>query len=134
MDYIAQQDGYGCGIASIANATGLTYDEAKTHVDVAYAVSREHYSQDIAKAMGEITGNTYAYRKAADDEDPESFPDGAIVFIENSDRYAAGHWLTKVHGGWADPWINLAEQNNLQVKAGLQEKLPGKARWIVYQV
>jgi len=56
---------------------------------------------------------------------------GAIVFVERSKKYPAGHYLIKTKKGWMNPWINFP--NISSAKSGFQKVLPGKAQWIIYQ-
>lgn len=133
MKYIAQKDMMGCGIACVAMATELTYDEAKQYFDAKHAVKRGYHCKNIVSALSVITGKKYRFRKYRKGEDIEKYLTGTILFVEHPHRYEYGHYLVKTNGGWGDPWINIVEQNNLEVIAGLQYKLPGMPEWLIYE-
>ncbi len=132
MKYVAQKDGFGCGIACVAMATGLSYCEAKNYFNKQYAIRRGYHCKNIVAALQTITGQSYRFKKFRSD-DMSKFDDGTIIFVSNPMLYDNGHYLVKLGARWGDSWINCNEQNNLAVSAGGRATLPGSIEWIIYK-
>lgn len=124
---ITQELGYGCGVACFAFACDVTFQQAVKLLGREYSVKFGWKPSDLAKELnkqGFNYKNRYVRKKAVD----QAYPDGTIVLIESSREYPVGHYLILYHGKWMDPWINLADDDNLNnATSGFRDWLPGKA-------
>ena len=122
---VAQEDRWGCGVACVASAVGISYDQAKQEL-VSYkgrAIDSPRYGLDlgpIIKVLAdhgiEVTKNWSATR----------WPVGTIVFLfRDWGRYkGTGHYMLKTSKGWMDPWKNVEDASPV---AGYWLRLPRNA-------
>ncbi len=134
MTYVAQQHSMSCGIASVANALGITYENAAKHFDMRFADTRGYFCKSIVVACRKL-GAEYRFSKIRLQTQHLIKRTGAIVFVDVSETLPYGHWLARVDAGYVDSWINMAtEADCTKAIAGMRGQLPGIPSWVVYPV
>jgi len=133
MKSITQKLDYGCGVACFAFVCDMSFEEAVAFLGKEYSVKHGWRPSDLVialKQFGVKYKNHYVRKKGR-----VKYPVGSIVLIESSDTYPVGHYLTLSHQGWMDPWINLAETNNIhEAKSGFRKELPGKPMYALMPI
>ncbi len=130
MKLVTQEEPMGCGIACVACVLGKSYQETKKLFENSeLSSSRGFYCIELVKALLKEK-LTYTYKKFNRNNEAKLRENGVIVFIERSNAYPLGHYLTKTEKGWMNPWINFP--CIAPAKAGLQRKLPGTPQWVIY--
>ncbi len=127
---LKQEDSAGCAVACVASLCRVSYGKALSYfTKKGFASLRGYYCRDICRALSK-SGRNFAYRKFSDKTAFLLERHGTIVFI-SSPAYPMGHYLLKTKKGWMNPWTNFPKMN--PVKAGFQDKLPGKAEWVIFE-
>jgi len=128
---VTQEEPMGCGIACAAFALNKSYKEAKElFSNPENSSTIGYYCENLVEALKE-GGLSYIFEKISKKNDSILKNPGTIVFIERNEEYPQGHWLIQSEKGWMNSWINFP--NISPAEAGFQERLPGKAEWIVYK-
>jgi hypothetical protein len=120
----------GCGIACVACVADISYTKAVKMVPSKHVSTKGCLCKDIVSALRKL-GLEYDYKKVTSKTKKYLEKGGTIVFIKRSIKYPRGHYLVKTNKGWMDPWINYP--NITPVKAGFNNKLPGKAQWVLFK-
>ncbi|MGB4957266.1 MAG: hypothetical protein WBO49_02365 [Candidatus Saccharimonas sp.] len=133
-DSITQEFDYGCGIACFAFATNQTYQQAADWLGEEQASSNRFWCKDLVAALNSYgLGYLSGYARPHIMEKMEL--EGAIVLLRRSKVYPVGHYLIRCKDAWMDPWINLADNNDItQAKSGFRRTLPGDPMYIVYPI
>jgi len=129
MELVAQEHTMGCGIACVASAAGVSYEEALSKTESALILKRGCYLRELKEALKKL-GHNYNYKKYSEKDYDLLKNPGTIVFIRRSTNYPNGHYLLKTKKGWMDPWINCPEI--APAKAGYCKELPGEPQWILF--
>lgn len=132
MNYIAQKDAMGCGVACVANRLGISYDKALALFEYPkYAKTIGYKCKYIVQALQNAGIGTRLKHIRRDLPLPD-LPVGTIVFLERSEAYPYQHYLLKVKDGWCDPWINMHQDTDVKLaKAGVRSELPGRAYYAI---
>jgi hypothetical protein len=136
---VHQKDGYGCGLACLANLLKSDYDSVKKDWEKDfYKLEKATYVADVVKFLNSRGLNykskffnqnkKYEYKK----EEAKEFSkiENAIILIFKNEIYPAGHYLLRVKNGWVDPWFNYPSIDN--VHAGIRKELPGNVWYVIY--
>lgn len=124
---VRQEDMMGCAIACVACVAGISYaDSRKLFMGFGDPNKTGYACRHIVEALSKV-GLNCGHHKI---KDRITWKEGMIVFICRCERYPVGHYLTYTKKGWMDPWINMPEIIN--VTAGFQSRLPGKATYVVF--
>ena len=119
---ITQKHGMGCGVACVAAASGINYDDAiKLFSKPQNAWSKGYMCRDLVNALKKSKKN-YRYKYLKNKRDPILKIPGTIVFTRFSKAYPHGHYLIKTSKGWMNPWINFPEIT--PAKSGITKRLP----------
>ena len=129
MKLVAQKHTMGCGIACVASAAGVSYDEALSKTNVGLAGTRGYYLREIKEALKRL-GLHYEHRKYGDKYKHLLENEGTIVFIKRSKDEPAGHYLLRTKNGWMDSWINYPSIS--PAEAGFQGELTGEPQWVLF--
>ena len=128
---ITQEFDYGCGIACLAFALGITYKQAEARLGKAQSSSNRFWVKDLQGALNS-NGLAYSRNYVTTRIHPRIYEEGAIVLIRRSSVYPAGHYLIRHQGTWMDPWINLPTNRDiLQATSGFRTELPGHAMYVL---
>ena len=128
---VAQEEGMGCGIACVASALGITYQEARQLSDRPEGSYLNGYNcKDLANTLNK-KGRNYIYKKFKSEHKILLEKPGTIVFVKEGDGDIWGHYLLKTLNGWMDCWINWPSIN--PAKAGYHENIIGEPKWIIYE-
>lgn len=126
--YQHQKDGYGCGLACLANLLDLPYDKIKEGWEKDfYKLTTYTYVKDIKKFLNDRglkyeskffnQNKKYKYNKEEGDKYSQIL--GSITLIAKNEKYPTGHYLLRVKNGWVDPWFNLPSID--KVHAGVKK-------------
>ncbi len=134
MKPIAQEDGYGCGIACAASIVGMSYENTKQLFSNAkQAKDFGFLCKDIVDAFAKKK-LSYEYRYIKPKLKKAIYKPGTIVFIARSKKYPAGHYLARdKKKGWMDPWINFPSDLK-DSKAGFRRRLPGRPIYAILPI
>lgn len=128
---ITQEDDMGCGAACVAFVANKTYQQAAKVLGQEKARSVGFHLKELVDALSQF-GLDYRFQHVRTHTKQSIYQEGAIVFIRRSVRYPYGHYIIRHNGLWADPWINLVLDKNLEnAKSGYRKRLPGEAQWVV---
>lgn len=133
---IAQKHTMGCGVASVANVLGISYNRALYLFDNGKENVKDtgFLCKDIVAALNK-SGKNYHYGYINQTIRKKIYNPGTIVFIRRSKRYPYGHYLTRSNNRWVDPWINLRyDKEPRHSIAGIRERLLGKAIYAILTV
>ena len=134
MNYVAQKDEMGCGVACVANRLGISYAQALGLFEYPEHAKTIVYKCKYIVSALKAGGVTARLRHIRRELPLPELPDGTIVFIERTQLYPHGHYLLKVANGWVDPWVNMHECGDVAyAKAGTRKVLPGRAYYAVVQ-
>jgi len=128
MKTIVQEHPMGCGLACVASVAGVSYSDVLKIVQKELATSRGYYCRELVDALGKFSLE-YDYKKVTEKTKRYLRKDGVIVFVARSKKYPEGHYLVRTKKGWMNPWINYPIIS--PTRAGFNQKLPGKAQWII---
>lgn len=129
---ITQEFDYGCGIACLAFALDMTYQQAANYVGNSQANSNRFWVRDLTIALNK-SGKGYVSKYVKPHIATKIYHEGTIVLIRRSKRYPAGHYLIRHNGYWMDPWINLPINRNIaQARSGYRAQLPGKPMYALF--
>lgn len=130
---VTQQDEMGCGAACVAFVIGTSYKKAASLLGRDKAQTTGFQLKELRLTLAEY-GHSYRQKHVNLAPKTAIYRDGSIVFITRSKRYPYGHYLVRHRGSWMDPWINLAENKNVQhATSGYRRRLPDKAQWVLFQ-
>lgn len=122
MNYVIQEDEYGCGVACVANILGKTYKETLPLFESPQNASwRGYFCKDLVYALASAQKN-YKYFYVKTYKRNHIYKDETIVFIKRSKMHPAGHYLLRKGAVWVDPWINFPKYPRM---AGERKRLPG---------
>lgn len=132
MQSITQQHDFGCGIACVSFVLQKPYAEIAQHLGAEQATWRGFLCKDLVAILQQYGhAYTYGYTRV----DPDSLPDGTIVFLRRSRMYPAGHYLAKRAGKWMDSWINFDEDRDIShARSGFRTQLPYPPSYAVIPV
>ena len=133
MKPIKQEDHLGCAVACVAFVLNIKYSESLTlFIDGRQRVKTKanFYCPEIVKILNKA-GYNYTWKKLSNKNQKLLLTNNSIVFIQKSDKYPYGHFLTNHDNKWMDPWINLPNQNIL---AGFRNNLPGNPTYIIFKI
>lgn len=129
---ITQKDEMGCGAACVAFAAGTSYQQAVTLLSQTKARTVGFQLKELVDGLA-FLGLGYHFKHVKPKVKHAIYRDGTIVFIKRSSRYPYGHFLIRHAGQWADPWINLVADKNIQnAQSGYRKRLPGQAQWAIF--
>lgn len=127
---VKQEDRFGCGVACVAGALEISYEEAKQFFKKPQdATRRGHGCQAIRFALRNA-GLDYSFRKMQPAFEPLLSRLGTIAFIGRSQQYRFGHYVLRVESGWMNSWGNCPFY---PIRACVETTLPGKVEWILYR-
>lgn len=128
---VAQEEGMGCGIACVASALGISYQEArKLSENPDQSFGKGYSCKDLAKILNK-TGKNYIYKKFKLEHSNLLERSGTIVFVKEGNDDLWGHYLLKTGKGWMDCWINWPSIN--PAKAGYHKNLTGDPKWVIFE-
>jgi hypothetical protein len=124
MNYIAQEDDFGCAVACIANKLQIDYPNAlKLFQNTLNSQTIGYWGKDIKIALKKAGINSVC--KWSKNNTVES---GDIVFIKKSLEYPYGHYLLCNDIGFIDPWFNYPHKPRV---ANIRKVLPGKDLFVI---
>lgn len=127
---VVQRHGFGCGVACVAYAAGVSYKKALSlfaHPENAEA--KGYWCRDLIAALA-VAGLAYQHRYFKPRHRKFLKDTGVIVYTRRSAKYPAGHYLVRTKSGlWMNPWANFPEMNPRI--AALQKRLPGTVSYIL---
>lgn len=124
----------GCGAACVAFAVGKSYKQVVSVLGQKKAKTVGFHLKELVIALG-YYGLNYHFKHVKPKMKHEIYQDGVIVFIKRSARYPYGHYLIRHNGLWADPWVNLVIDKNIDnAVSGTRQRLPGKAQWAIVPI
>ncbi len=128
MKAVHQEAPMGCGIACVASLANLSYKEMRRFFKNGIVKDKTSgfYNKDIVDALSKV--NIEAKGCTAKTWGKKIIKPGTIVFVTRSKKFPEGHFLLKTKRGWMNPWINLP---NTKPVARFQNRLPGKAEWVI---
>lgn len=128
---VPQRHACGCAVACVAYILDISYDTAlKLFAKPKKAIDQGFLCGEIISALKK-GGQTYSYEKVIPSNKHLLGEPLSIVFIARSKKYPIGHFLVKTKNqSWMNPWINFPYIT--PAEAGFEERLPGKAEWVVY--
>jgi len=128
MKLVVQEDGFGCGVACVANILEVTYREALSLFSNGRrkATTEGFLCKDLVNVLGD-----YEYRYIKPKLRNKIYQNKSIVFIARCKKYPGGHFLYRMNGIWADPWINFPDENK---KVGFRKRLPGKPIYLISKI
>lgn len=128
---VPQEEGMGCGIACVASALGISYQEARQLSDRPEGSYTTGYNcKDLVKALNK-KGRNYTFKKFKVEHTTLMEKTGTIVFVKEGEDDLWGHYLLKTINGWMDCWINWPSIT--PAKAGYHKELIGNPQWIIYE-
>lgn len=132
MKPVLQEQAMGCAVACAASLLGISYNKA-LHLfkNQKGASTRGYYCLEICQAL-QKEGKKYSYQHVSTKNKHLLKKQGIIIFIKRSKNYPDGHYLLRTSKGWMNPWIN--HPHIKPAKAGIQQKLPGKAQWMIFPI
>ena len=123
---VCQRDNFGCGIACLAFITGRSYEKIAEELDKEKAKTEGFSCRELIaylKSLGYRAEYHYLNQKVA----KKIYREKTIVFLKQSKKFPSGHYLTRYHTLWMDPWLNFSKEKSLVLaKAGFKKRLPGK--------
>ena len=128
---VAQEEGMGCGLACVASALGITYQEARklsNRIEGSYI--NGYNCKNLVNILNK-KGKNYIYKKFKPEHTSLLNNFGTIVFIKEGKDDLWGHYLLKTSRGWMDSWINWPLIN--PAKPGYQKAISGNVMWIIYE-
>lgn len=130
MKSITQEEGMGCAIACVAFILNADYKSTKKLFDnKENSFLKGYLCRDIIKALSK-KGLSYTFSKLNENNKELLNKEKIIIFVEKSNKYPAGHFLTKSSLGWMNSWINFPYIN--PAKSGFEKKLTAKPLWVIY--
>lgn len=128
---ITQEFEYGCGIACLAFAAGMTYQEAAMSLGPSQARSERFWCRDLIKALAS-QGLSYKQMHIKAGRRYRDYPEGTIALLRRSRTYPVGHYLIRQAGTWMDPWINMAQTRDIEkARSGYRRRLPGAPMYLL---
>lgn len=131
MKLITQKHPSGCGIACVAYALEISYDDALALFQngLKRAKNEGFYCHDILKALDD----NYCYFYVTGKKRHLIYKPNTIVYIKRSKKYPFGHYLVKADIGWMDPWVNFQQNKDIRdAKSGIRKRLPGTPIYAIY--
>lgn len=127
---VTQEHGYGCAVACVAYILCISYNDALKLFDKPQQAWREgFYCVDIINALAK-GAKIYEFCRTDDQKNPY-FPVNCIVYVESSEKYPVGHYLTKtINNQWMNSWINCPVI--CPTLSGFEEQLPGIVSYVIY--
>lgn len=123
MEYRAQEDEFGCGVACVANLLHVSYKDAlNLFLEPQNASWKGYFCLDIIIAL-QHAGKLYYCFYIKPRKRHLIYQNKTIVFIKRCKKYPSGHYVLRDNESWVDPWINFPRYPRL---AGLRMRLPGK--------
>ncbi len=133
MKPVPQKHPMGCGVACVAYALKISYDEAIQNFAQPQNAWSDGYSCKAIVAALKKGGLHYKFKKAFLPKDKELLErEQTIVFTNYEGQYPYGHYLVRGKKGWMNPWVNCPIM--IPVKAKIVKDLPAKPLWIFYQI
>jgi hypothetical protein len=134
MKLVAQEDEFGCGVASVASLLNLSYQDALKLFNPEFAGIRGYFCVDLVEALYQY-GHCYCWGgiEALGSEKLQklaSIP-GNIVFVDNSGGYPFGHYTTNTPNGWMNSWANFPQA---PPTASFERDLSGNLIYVVYNL
>ncbi|KKU03717.1 MAG: hypothetical protein UX88_C0034G0006 [Candidatus Woesebacteria bacterium GW2011_GWC2_47_16] len=132
MKEIKQKDLLGCGVACTAAVLNISYQEALSLFREGKVKVAEtgFYCRDIVEAL-RSAGLNYEYKHIKGVQKMEMHSRGTIVFLRKSNKYPAGHFLSRSENGWMDPWLNYPHKD---IQAGFRISLPEEPIYVIFPV
>ncbi len=128
---MVQEEGMGCGIACVASALGITYQEARKLSDRPEGSYINGYNcKDLVKMLNK-KGKSYSCKKFKSEDTELLKKQGTIVFVKEGEDDIWGHYLVKTSKGWMDSWVNWPSIT--PAKASYHSELIGEPQWVIYE-
>ncbi len=126
---IHQEHGFGCGVACVAFALDLSYQEAlRLFKKAENAWMKGYMCKDLVEALAS-GGRNYKHFWYQKRHEHHLGQDGVIVYTKKSSKYPAGHYLIKTKKGWMNPWSNFPVIYPHEAK--FEEKLSDDVGYII---
>lgn len=127
---VSQKDAAGCGIACLAFALDISYDEVLNLLKGDPDSFRMNgiYCRDMVEVL--VQKGVNAHWCYVGKKPPRTYQDNSIVFLGRSTMFPIGHFFIRWNGQWMDPWINYPSVSPAQ--AGWRKKLPEKPIYAVF--
>lgn len=126
---IAQKHGLGCGVACVASALNVNYDEALMLFEKPENAGTLGYlCKDLVLALA-MAGKSYKHKYLKNKADAVLSVPGTIVFTRFSKAYPRGHYLIKTQKGWMNPWVNFPDT---PVQAEIVKELPAEPIYAIF--
>lgn len=123
---ITQKHDFGCGVACVSFATGITYEQSVEKLGRDKAATVGFLCRELVAGLDDL-GLNYETQYVTPKIKQRIYNEGVIVFIKRTKHYPFGHYLIRHDGLWMDSWINLPFNKNLQqARSGFRRRLPGK--------
>lgn len=127
MEYVRQEDDFGCGVACVANRLNVSYQEALELFDDPMAAKNVGYACKFIVHALRKAGINARLRHVSGKKPKPDYMIGDIVFLVRSKRYPFQHYLMKCSEGWIDPWVNMNRDKDIaNARVGVRKRLPGR--------
>lgn len=128
---VAQEHGYGCAVACVAEILGVSYAEALSYFHDGFrkATTEGFYLAEICLVMQAQGWQSY-WVAAQPYFVPKQGQLHTIAFLPKGDLYPAGHYVVQDYKDrWSNSYVNFPAW---PAKAGLHKELPLQPEYLIF--